>query len=343
MKLKSFSANTMTEAMEMVRAELGPDAIIISSHEGRRGQGVEIRAAVEANQQPILLTDTPPSKATMGAFPLLEQAEEISTADVKRLSESGLSLAHDGLQKLKRGLAYHGFSRKLGKTLLTACESLENDDLETILTQIMELRFDMTSLVLPDPKPLMVVGPPGVGKTAVTAKLAASAVMRGHKPHIVTTDTLRSGAVDQLASILKLMEQEVHAVDTPQHLLEVVSHAQKSDSFVIIDTPATNPLKQSECEDLKRFLDTSRANPVLVLSAGGLWSHDYDCAKSFGELGVKNLIITRMDASNRIGGALSAADAIGLKLTAYSDSPYIAQALRTVTPEMLASRILKFD
>jgi len=341
MKLKTFTADTMSQAMEMVRAELGPDAIIVSSYEGRRGRGVEIRAAVEAAPKPISLLETPRNE--LASFPVLDQLEEITSADVERLSRSGLSLSHDGTQILRRGLAYHGFSRKLGKALLSACEALATEELETTLTQIIELRFDLSSLALPRTKPLIVVGPPGVGKTAVTAKLAASAVMRGHEPIIVTTDTLRSGAVEQLASIVKLMDQKVHAVDTPQHLCEVIANAAKAGTFVIIDTPATNPFKSSETEDLKRFIESAQASPLGVVAAGGLWSHDYDTLKIFRDLGVRNLILTRMDATKRIGGALSAVDALGLTLTAYSDSPYIAQALRTFTPELLANRILKFE
>lgn len=342
MKLKTFSASTMAEAMEMVRDELGPDAIILSSHEGRRGRGVEIRAAVEAAPAPIDLLDTPP-KREMGNFPVLEQPGDLDAKDVERLSNAKISLSHDHGQILKRALGYHGFSRKFGKALLNACEALTTDDLPTTLTQILELRLEIANLSLPRAKPLMVVGPPGVGKTAVTAKLAASAIMRGHKPIIVTTDTLRSGAVDQLASIVKLMDQTVHAVDTPQHLCEVIAHAAKAETFVIIDTPATNPFKTSECEDLKRFIDSAQASPVAVLASGGLWSDDFDTLSAFQQLGAKNVILTRLDATRRLGGALSAVDALGLTLTAYSDSPYIAQALRTFTPEMLAQRILKIE
>ena len=47
MRLKSFTAGTMDEAMRQVREALGPDAVIVSSYEGRRGRGVVITAARE--------------------------------------------------------------------------------------------------------------------------------------------------------------------------------------------------------------------------------------------------------------------------------------------------------
>ena len=47
MRIRTFMAETMAEAMDQVRIELGPDAIIISTAEGKRGRGAEVRAAIE--------------------------------------------------------------------------------------------------------------------------------------------------------------------------------------------------------------------------------------------------------------------------------------------------------
>jgi flagellar biosynthesis protein FlhF len=71
MKLRRFTATSMEEAMDQVRQTLGPDAIIVSTHEPRRGGGVEVTAAIEEDmiparpkpQQAPQLTQRPALKA----------------------------------------------------------------------------------------------------------------------------------------------------------------------------------------------------------------------------------------------------------------------------------------
>lgn len=337
MKLKIFTADTMAKAMEMVRDSLGPDAIIVSTYEGKRGRGVEIRAVVDSPPPPV------PKKRNsteIGSFPVLTKSAADTNRDAPPTRRTLASLRGENLQHLKRALTFHGFSRNLGKAILESCDARDSEDIADSMASFLELRLKMSPLHQFATKPVILVGPPGAGKTAITAKLAARAVLFGQKPLLATTDTLRSGAVEQLASIARLMQLDVHEVDTPNDLSDLVSRARDEGTVALIDTPATNHFKQSEMSDLQRFINAIDAIPTLVLPAGGLWGDDLDTVRAFNTLGVNDLIVTRLDATRRIGGVLSAADALDLNLVACSDSPYIAQGLWPASAEMLATRIL---
>ncbi len=339
----------MAEAMKLVRDSMGPDAIILSTTERPFGKGVEVRAAVDTPLPAHLESSKPPDMTKVASFPILEDAlhsEGDFSPPSMGIRRAGLpsKAINKEIAQLKRAMVFHGFSRSLAKAVLELYSSLTEEDPRSKLASFLEMRFKFAALSLEETRALMLVGPPGVGKTIAVAKLAAAAVVNGFDTRIVTTDTIRSGAVEQLSSIAELMEIEVDSVSNASELKDLVgTDLISSGSIVLIDTPATNPLRSEEVDDLRRSIRAVNATPLLVLAAGGLWGDDLDVAKTFRDLGVERLILTRLDASRRLGGALSAADAAGLSLTAFSQSPYVAQALRPFEALDLADRILNFE
>ena len=62
MRIKTFTADTMADAMAQVREELGDDAVIVASHQGAKGRGVEVRAAITHTVTPKTPTQAEPAK-----------------------------------------------------------------------------------------------------------------------------------------------------------------------------------------------------------------------------------------------------------------------------------------
>ncbi|NJN06424.1 MAG: hypothetical protein HC814_08735 [Rhodobacteraceae bacterium] len=87
-------------------------------------------------------------------------------------------------------------------------------------------------------RPLMLVGPPGAGKTIATAKLATRARRAGHRPLVITTDTRRAGGVEQLQAFTRILGLELATATSPTTLAEAAGTA---DAGVLIDTAGTNP------------------------------------------------------------------------------------------------------
>ncbi|MEK7266904.1 MAG: hypothetical protein AAB227_12485, partial [Pseudomonadota bacterium] len=91
---------------------------------------------------------------------------------------------------------------------------------------------------------------------------------------------------------------------------------------------------------LRSFREATNGEAVLVLPASGDPEEFKDWAAAFGEFGAKRIIITKFDATRRIGAALGAAYAAKLALAQFSQSPFISEGLLDATPEFLARRLL---
>ncbi len=339
MRVKMFSAPTMALAMEEVRHALGPDAIIISTHEATRGRGVEIRAAIERRAIPAHPRRT--IDATEISPDDIKSAPEESSARGPAPADTSSGVNTQNMKLLRKALAQHGFSRPLGHAVLEACQTISETDLEETLARVIDMRFSMEPIAQFPNRPIMLVGAPGVGKTATTAKLAARAVLQGLETHLITTDTLRTGAVDQLDALAQVMGRSAATAATPGALKNITEGLAAAPTLsVFIDTPATNPYNAKEIDDLAAFARAANAEPVLVIAAGHEGAELIETIKSFAPLGVARAIVTRLDAARRLGSIFSAIDACHLTLAHYSQSPYIGAGLECFTPQDVAQRIL---
>lgn len=311
MRLRIFHGSTMAEAMREVRDELGPEAIIVSTHRARRGHGVRITAAIER-----LAGDDGNGAAPTGPEP-------------------------DADHPIAQTLAYHGVPPVLAAALCRSVAGHGEGDLAGALAQALDQSFSFVPLDRAPPRPLMLVGPPGAGKTVTTAKLAARAAMAGHPVEVVTTDTIRAGGVDQLSAFTKLLKVPLTTADTPAELGQALTgHRHGTATFV--DTPGTNVFNPREFVDLRDFSDGLGLDLALVLAAGGDAAESAELAEAFAALGPGRLIVTRLDVSRRLGALLAAADAAQLTLGEAGASPFVGHGLTTIDPSALA-RLLMSD
>src|SRR5512147_3023495 len=213
MHLKTFDAATMADAMRQIRGELGEDAVIISSRSSRGGRGVRIVAAVDG---------TEPDEAAFNGW----------------ISEQPGTAGPEG--EVSRALAYHGVLAALVRRLDGAAMVLAQQDATAALTAALDgsLGFQPLQDRL-SPRPLMLVGPPGVGKTTVAAKLIVDAHRRGRKTVAVSCDLLRAGGIDQLQAFTRILGLTLATAETPQALARIVGGANGSD--VVIDTAGASP------------------------------------------------------------------------------------------------------
>ena len=311
MRVKIFSAPTMAEAMQEVRERLGKDAIIISTHRGGRGRGVQITAAIE--------DPAPQAKAPEPAAAMIPDNDVVY-----------------------RALLYHRTPGPLAELLAAAARSTEVEPGASAdaLARALDARFTFSPVPESCPRPIMVVGPPGAGKTVTVAKLAARAVIAGRAVHLVTTDTVRAGGVEQLAAFTRILEQPLAAADTPDQLRDALA-GRDPDALCLIDSPGTNPFAEPEVADLMGFLSAAEPEIVLVMAAGSDALEAAEAAEVFAGLGARRSLFTRVDVARRLGGLLAAADAGGLSLCNVSVTPLVAEGLSTINPVSLARLLMR--
>jgi flagellar biosynthesis protein FlhF len=330
MRLKTFQAQTMTEAMRQIRDELGENAVIIATHRSRRGRGVEITAAVEP--PPDVVVDR---LASIRRHP--EAAPPVDRGDGSVPVES-----FDGgrVERLAQSLAFHGVPSGLTERLNLSATTGNPDHSAKHLAAALGFHFGFVPIPLVPTRPILLAGLPGSGKTVTTAKLATRAVMAGQRITIITCDTVRAGGVAQLAAFANLLEQPLIAVDDPQQLAKAVSQADP-DGPIFIDTPGTNPHNTIELDDIRGCIAASGAQAILVMPAGTDAAEAADTAVGFATAGIGALLPTRLDVARRYGGLLAAADAATLTFAGASAAAFVGQGLHTLSAVSLARLLLR--
>jgi flagellar biosynthesis protein FlhF len=192
---------------------------------------------------------------------------------------------------------------------------------------------------LPLERPILLVGPPGAGKTLTCAKLAARAKMAGHTPIVVTADGARAGAVEQLAAFTRLLRLTLAVAALPEALAKAL-HAREEGQMALVDGFGCDPFDEAQAERLHRLIRAADAVPVLVLPAGLDAEESAEIARAFHMLGARHVLPTRLDMARRLGGVLSAA-CVGLALTEAGIGPQVAHGLQPLSPQWLATRLTK--
>ena len=116
-------------------------------------------------------------------------------------------------ERVRETLAYHGVPPRLIEKMVITARSVEVGSPTMACAAALEDHFDFAPL--PErkaPRPFMLVGPPGSGKTITVAKLAARARLAGRPVGVITTDTIRAGAVEQLTAFTNILEVEINQV-----------------------------------------------------------------------------------------------------------------------------------
>ena len=109
------------------------------------------------------------------------------------------------------------------------------------------------------------------------------------------------------------------------------------DELKIIDTMGVNPFDRGELQELQAYVQTSGAEPVLVLSAGYDALEAGEIALKFKEFfSVRRFIFTRLDITKRYGSALVIAEKAKLAFSQASLSPLVAEGFMALNPLGLA-------
>lgn len=314
MRFRTFSGVTIAEAMAEVRAALGPDAVILSTHHDRRSGHVEVIAAAEqAEPEPA-----PPPPAPFPGGAGMPARADIAAA-----------------------LTFHHLDRGLAAALCRTAEGFGMADPVHRLAAALEARFAFAPLPRQPSRPVMLLGPPGGGKTATLAKLAARGLLAGHEVRVLSADAGRAGGVAQLEAFTRRLECPLDVVRTPEELAHMLAET-APEVMCLIDTPGTNPFAREEIGALTRLARAGDVERVLVLPAGGDGREMAEQAKIFAALGARRLIATRVDVARRLGGLLAAAEGGRLAFAHVSITPYIARGLSPLGATAL-SRLLLDD
>ena len=160
------------------------------------------------------------------------------------------------------------------------------------------------------------VGPTGVGKTTTIAKLAANLRLKDKlRVGLITLDTYRIAAVDQLRTYAEIIDLPMEVVSTPQEMRDAVVRLSEQD-IVFIDTARRSPHDEIQLQELKAMLQEARVDEVhLVLSAVGATSHLTKTVNCFESIGTTALLFTKLDEASGLGNLVPLVRSVGLPLS----------------------------
>lgn len=309
MRLKTIQAPTLQGALDLIRRQMGPDAIIVATHEEEGGTGVRVTAAVEAPQTEEYIP------------PALGPSEDVL--------ESTTSL-----------LERHGIANALIDRIVRAMEDQAEAAEDAALAAGLAAAFHFDPLPTgAHRRPILLMGPPGTGKTTVAAKLAARAILGGSGATLISADPVRLGANEQMALYAKAVGADFFAVRNEAGLAGALAKT-KRDRLVVIDTPGVNPYALAELAPVLALSHVGPLDGVLVLGAARDAEEAADIARAFRPAKPRRLIATGLDIARRLGAILAAADAADLALAEFSPKPVLADGLEPLTPPALVRLLM---
>ncbi|PPR58789.1 MAG: Flagellar biosynthesis protein FlhF [Alphaproteobacteria bacterium MarineAlpha4_Bin2] len=309
MRLKTIHARSMQEAMELVREQMGAEAVIVATHEDEGTRGVRVTAA--------------------------------SDADDRHIPEEERNHTFDILQQVGNALDDHGTPPELADRLLNSIAAKAPAEAHMALAGALDNHFRF--LPLPDtgnqPRPIMLIGPPGGGKTSAVAKLAARAIVSGGGVRLISTDTVRAQGIEQLQSYATRLGLEVIVAPDPLALIEAIDCAEAR-CLVLIDTTGVNPYNFDDMGRLIEFTGAASVETILVLTAGRDPIEACEIATAYVDANPTRMLVSSLDMVRRLGGVLAAVDASKLAFSDVSPSPNIVNGLRPINAVSLARLLL---
>ncbi|MFO1406066.1 MAG: flagellar biosynthesis protein FlhF [Steroidobacteraceae bacterium] len=353
MKLKRFTAPDIRQALQLVRQELGPDAVIVSNR--RSDAGVAVVAAVDYEAAASDTVEDHPVRAPVpverparpepsayagalsmdddvawpGARPVPGDAVAVMQGELARMRElledqlSSLAWNEMGRSRPLRAAVLRelsamgvdaGLAREVADQLPDAGSTADAERLaaQGLVRRVPVLKDDL----IENGGVVAVVGATGVGKTTTVAKLAARYVMR-HGPHdvcLLSTDTYRIGAREQLLSYARILGVPLHVAANRDDLAALLA-AQSRRRLVLIDTAGMSQrdLRLPEQFGLLRSQGT-RTRILLALSAASDHETLDELVETYAAVAPAACVLTKLDEAASFGPAISVLARRGLPL-----------------------------
>lgn len=414
MRVKKYVVDSMSDALQQIRADLGKNAIILNTKPIKTGgflgmfrkKQIEVIAAIDptANNEkereqakkasvPHFSPPPPPSLALSekpvegaeksfatvlqsAALQKEQQIDERISNPVIHKEEAASHTVSKELEEMRGMLwklviadeknttlpdAFHPLRRILqvqevdevliGKIFERAIKELPAEELqnETEVKRIVKQAIiDLMDAASKEHGPLRdrtvlvnFIGPTGVGKTTTLAKLAAECTLSKEKQvGMVTSDTYRIAAVEQLKTYANILNVPLKVVYSAEELAPTIERLRDCD-MIFMDTAGRNYRNQEYVKEITKLLHSPLPNEtILVLSATAKQGDLETIIQSFADVQIDKVIFTKIDETSTYGSLLNVIVKYGLSLSYITTGQNVPDDIETVTPEKIAALIL---
>ncbi|MCA8951824.1 MAG: hypothetical protein KDE27_20105 [Planctomycetes bacterium] len=326
MLLKRIEGKSLPEALERVRSECGPDALVVETRATRSGYLV-----VAARQE-----------ATPARAEVARPRDQVGRGFLSKWTRGFRELAETALDLGVSEAILAAVERALLGTRIDLSRP-GDPALGGVATRVLASLIRTTGVVEPPEPPelpgcraVAFVGPTGVGKTTTLAKLAARARSRGERIAIVTLDTYRVAAVEQLRAFADLLAVPFTVAFTASDLRRAV-HEHRDCDRVYVDTTGKSPRDGNALATLQGLLRAGECATVLCLAAGTNRRDSDLVLQTYDGLGLDAVCLTKWDETVVPGASLSAVVERGLPLSHLCIGQEVPADIVTARPTDIAA------
>ncbi|HHW30464.1 MAG TPA: flagellar biosynthesis protein FlhF [Clostridiaceae bacterium] len=377
MIIKRYIGNNTQEAIMKMKADLGADSLILNTKKVRK-KGflnyfkkpmVEVLAAVDDNNIKTSQNNKEDVKdSTSERTDIVELNKKVRSMEAllnkigEKLELSGAFLSNNVKSEDETSIS--------SKTLKTFYNNLINNEVSeeyackiiedtrnlikenASINEIVSAMKSVISSILGKPslinyesggKPRVVifVGPTGVGKTTTLAKIAANLMLiEGKKVGLITADTYRIAAVEQLRTYAQILSLPVSVIYSCDEIAEAIKNYGDKD-IVLVDTAGRGHRNKTQMEELKQLLEISQPDEVyLVLGMNTSMRTCKEIIKNYDFLKDYKLIFTKADETSAYGIILNTRIATGKSLSYISNGQNVPDDIEVADIEMIIKNLI---
>lgn len=336
----------MQEAVASLRAEYGSDAIILQTTQRRRWlwgrigpKRYEVVGAIDREHKRPQANSKPQIREEAAT------GENGAVRDVPKFDPSMSEAVQNLYKKLMRRDIPQDLTQALLRDVLTNLHKQGWNDEAKIWARLSASVAER--IVTVDPwefsggqRVVVLTGPTGVGKTTTIAKIAANfSLIDNRKVGLITVDTYRIAAVDQLKRYAEIIGIPLHVAFDPQELKDGIAKMKDRD-LILIDTAGRSQNNFLQIKELKSYLQGVDAEIHLVISATTKSTDVDEIVKAFGQVSIDRVIITKLDETTSYGVILQTCERTRAPLSFVTTGQGVPEDIEVATGEKLAQLIL---
>lgn len=354
MTIKRYLVKDMNEAMTRIKYELGSNAIIVSSRWIRkRGlknlfskKVLEVTAAVDQNNAN---TGHIQSDHILSRPPLQSSKELQLEKEIKELREMVSSLLEKEKSRQKGGrkvlfstlmqrhLRKMDLDEQIIRKFKEFCKNEGNSKIDYSRTTRYFAELLKKSIDSKEETKANIwafIGPTGVGKTTTIAKIAAKQTLEKRKKvGLITMDTYRIGAVEQLKTYADILSLPLEVVSSKNEMADALKKLQACD-LILIDSTGRNSQIKDQLLETKECLDViEQKHNILVMSATTRSLDLKLILDNYKVIGYDSIILTKLDETQCYGSILN--------INHYTDKPLCYLTTGQIVPEDIKKATIK--
>jgi len=344
MRLKSYFAATVEEAMALASKELGGEAMLVysreASPEARYLGQYEVVFSVETEEAPPVAAperaaaiDLAPIEARLAE--MSGQIQSMSRLLARNVLESQMQRYAEPLRSLHERLITQELPLDLVSAVMAvAAEAADPDG------AAREEVGRLSAVAPSNSRTLLFTGPPGSGKTTTIAKLAVVLGLQKRLPvHLISTDTHRIGGADQLRTFAGILGVPFSAADSC-HALGRLMEEHGARNLLLIDTPGVSARDGSLENEMITFLSRREDIEVHLTLSASVRPADLSLAvKRYLPCRPDRLLFTRLDEASAFGALIGESHRMAIPVSYLCAGQSIPEDIEEAAPERLCELI----